>query len=246
MSKTQSLSFGVRTLDGCTAASWYVATGDDSSFYVGCRGLGGDFKLSFHASGECNYSITEISHKNFEPGDAPPGRYIEWWAARREHACARSCSIIVPPAGVVGTAESHASVHWVLSAQPGMVIEFLILASRVPIISDDPAKCILDSMPLANGQGVWVLVSRSSVSNARAATEWPGPVFHGRQRAVATAGTRQLGFIGYSVRETDRLRILVDTITIIARTPERSGNGAQDTICPCGWCKHSNVPIGEE
>jgi hypothetical protein len=72
------LRFGVRTQDRQCSGTWYVVAGNDSSFYVGRR-LGADFKLSFHATGQCNYSITEETYATFEPGQAPPDRYIEQW-----------------------------------------------------------------------------------------------------------------------------------------------------------------------
>ena len=96
------IRFGLGNDAGLRSGTWrcWWNGANNFSFCFGSRHLdGADFYLSFHPSGECNFSMTEEPYRRLaENGRAPPGRYIEWW--RRPDLMAPGvthvCNVVLP------------------------------------------------------------------------------------------------------------------------------------------------------
>jgi hypothetical protein len=136
---------------------------------------------------------------------------------------AHVCSIIVPAAGATGTGQLDEAVHWVLSAQLGRAIEFVILATRIEFVPVEPAQCVVGSLPLGNGNAVWVLFQDVPLHlPTEPQSGQPRFFSDGRDQLEAAIYGGHARVVGYSVRESDRLRILMETAIVRRPSAERS------------------------
>lgn len=209
--------FGVRDSQGRRAATWRCWTNGstDPSFYVGCRSLGGDFKLSFHGTGECNVSFTKATYdSNFADATRPESRYLEWWQRPNPLApgVILGCRIYVPGASpsIFGNAES--SVFWVGDAGAGRAIEFLIFVTSGPDEDRWPGQRSMNTQLvgtylLPNRERVWVVFRDTPFQMSGQQQSGAGYYFEGGKEMLSSA--EDLRAIAYSV-EADGSRSLLD------------------------------------
>ena len=219
----QVIRFGVRNAAGRRSGTWrcwWNGSQEDLSFYVASRQLeGGDFKLSFHGTGDCNVSFTQRTYEQFEEGAAPPGRYIERWARPDPFrpALTQVCNVVIP-GGFATEQITHrdANVHWIQDPGLGRAVEFGVFVATPCGPDSWHGLQLIDSFSFPNGDAVGVAYNESAYVAPRAAQTNPRFVWGGRETLAQANG---LHAILYAVNEQTRLRIFTDTpVTVTPRT----------------------------
>lgn len=161
--KEQVLRFGVRARDGKSAATWrcWHNGTENSDFYLGCRALGGDFKTSFHQSGQWHISLTPKTVAEKFEHSPPESRFTRNWLRPEpdDLGIVRGTKIVVPwnSPSLVKVDEK---VTWIPTASVGHAVEFLIFLVVQPdfqIVFEVRNSGLIGKLLLPNGETVVVL-----------------------------------------------------------------------------------------
>jgi hypothetical protein len=223
----RAIRFGVRNDAGLRSGTWkcfWPGNANDQSFYVACRELhGGDFKLSFHQTGECNVSFTERTHRRFEKGAAPRSRYLEWWQRPDPFrpGMTQVCNVVVPGGAATEPPRQgdDNDVTWVQDPGQGRAIEFAVIVAE-PGRDNWQGLFLIESFCFPSGGLVGVTYNESAYA--------PPPPQHGTAHFVEggrdlLASAPGLRAITLGIHEQTRLRIFTDApanVTPSAGAPE--------------------------
>lgn len=160
------LRFAVRSDDGRRSGIWKIwSQGKCGDVYVLCREMKGDFKISLHASGQCQGSFTqEYERKPHEYGAWRTGdRHIERWAIQRPvRRAVLSARILFPVTELRHLDERPPlrgkPVEW-LKAPSGdkVVVVEVVLAFGSQLSITDDCRRTVGGWELANGESAWVV-----------------------------------------------------------------------------------------
>ena len=164
----RSARFAVGSRDGPRSTIWKVWTYGDEA-YLATRMFGSDSKVSFHASGQCQWSCTD-TWVTRQPGRRNADRHIVRWSMCRPNSSQSELlfRIQIPVSEIrpQSPLDSKTKVFWVNGFPPGATAQFLLYMTR-PSTSDPVTPGALPSQHLFSLQLAscrWLVASVEEIS----------------------------------------------------------------------------------
>lgn len=174
-------------------------------FYVGCRELFGQFKVSFHASGNWHIAFTQNCLDDTFPSDSKPtSRFVRKWERPTDlHGVTMAFQIVVPWFSVsilppVERSQTWAktrankinadNILWIAPAEePRSIVFRVVLTSPDTAVTGWPGRNSLGtnfvgSIRAATGETLWVV---SASENVAIPDQYVGPAVKLRSHASA-------------------------------------------------------------